>query len=122
MTQLFDAVKASLASGPKPLADIVADCRRDGIALTTETIALFLHLARVAVQHGDQWRLGSGNKQVQLLQAIEKAFNEGGTYVPVEKLRSYLDEDVLFTKDDLNQVSEAQPSYQVQGDYIIRKK
>ena len=121
MTQLVEAVKASLAAGVKPLSGSVADCRRQGITMTPETIALFLHLARIAVQDGDRWRLSGGNKQMRLLRAIEKAFT-GGLYVPVDKLRSYLDDDMLFTKDDLDQISEAQPTYQIQGDYIIRKK
>ena len=122
MTRLIDAVKVSLASGPRSSEDILSDCRGQGIPLKPETITLFLHLAQGVVRHGEQWRLKGDSKEKKLLQATEEAFSEGGTYVPVKKLRDYLDEDLVFTKEDLHNMAESAGMYQLQGDYIIRKK
>ncbi len=122
MTQLVDAVRTSLASGPKSTADILADCRRQGVRLREETVTLFLHLARGVIFQGGEWRLERGVKRQQLLIAMEKAFSEGGAYLPVQKLRGYLDDDVVISMEDLKEISEAEGCYQLQGDYIIRKR
>ena len=122
MSRLYELVKNALASGPRTTSEVIAECRRRGLTLRPETIELFLKTAREIEAHDDRWMIRGGEKAQKAIQAIEQAFANGGAYVPIKKIQNYFDADTGLTRDDLHRIAEKQADYQIQGDYIIKKR
>lgn len=121
MSKLFDAVHGVLAKGPRTTEQVVAECRRPGLPFRPETIELFLVLSKEIEQRDGQWLLPSQHRADAIAESINKAFADGKTYVPVNQIGKYLDDDQAVTDDDIKEVCEERGQYQVRGKFIIRR-
>jgi hypothetical protein len=85
-----------------------------------ETIQLFLRLSREVEQRDGSWSLRGGPKQQRLLVALQKAFASGGTYVSIDRLAQFVDEQDGVTQEDLAAICDASGLYRLQGRFILR--
>jgi hypothetical protein len=120
MSKLYDMVHAALAKGPRTTDEIIAECRRPGLPCRPETIQLFLQLSREIEQRDGAWTLRESSKRQRALGALQKAFDGGKTYMPIDRLAEFLDEDNPMTQDDITAACEESGQYRVQGRFILR--
>jgi len=121
MSKLYDAVHAALAKGPRSTDEVVAECRRPGLPFRAETIELFLELSSEIVSDGGVWSLKGRGRSDAIATSIDKAFADGKTYVPIDQLGKYLDDDQTVTKEDIEKLCEDRGTYQIRGNFIIRR-
>lgn len=120
MSKLYDVVHGALARGPRTTEEIIAECWRPGLPYRPETIQLFLRLSREIEQRDGTWSLQGGSKQQRLLVALQKAFASGGTYVPIDRLGQFVDEQDAVTQEDIAAACTASGLYRLQGRFILR--
>ncbi|TWT64407.1 hypothetical protein [Rubinisphaera italica] len=121
MSKLYDAVHGVLAKGPRTTEQIVAECRRPGLPFRPETIELFLELSKEIEQRDGNWQLPGQHRADAISEAIDKAFADGKTYVPIDQIGKHLDEDQAVTDDDIGEVCEERGKYQIKGKFIVRR-
>jgi hypothetical protein len=109
-----------LTRGPRTTEEIIAECRRPGLPYRPETIQLFLRLSREIEQCNGTWSLRGGSKQQRLLAALQKVFASGATYVPLDRLAQFMDEQEAVTQEDIAVASDTSGLYRLQGRFILR--
>jgi hypothetical protein len=120
VSQLYDVVHGILARGPRTTEEIIAECRRPGLPYRPETIQLFLRLSREIEQRNGTWSLRGGSKQQRLLVALQKVFASGATYVPLDRLAQFVDEQDAVTQEDIAVACDTSGLYRLQGRFILR--
>src|SRR5215510_10949119 len=100
--------------------EILAECRRPGLPYRPETIQLFLRLSREIEQRNGTWSLRSGSKQQRLLVALQKVFTSGATYMPLDRLAQFVDEQDAVTQEDIAAACDTSGLYRMQGRFILR--
>jgi hypothetical protein len=121
MSELYTSVHAALARGAKTTEEIVAECRRPGLNCRPETIVLFLELSKEIEQRDGKWLLKSKSRSTEIEESIERAFASGKTYIPIDQLGQYLNEDQNVSKDDIDRTCEETGKYQIHGKFIVRR-
>jgi hypothetical protein len=120
VTKFYDVVHGALGKGPRTTDEIIAECRRPGVSCRAETIQLFLRLSREIEYCDGLWYRRSSSKQQRIQGALQKAFASGGTYIPLDRLTEFLDEQEPVTQEDIAIVCEESGQYSVQGRFILR--
>jgi hypothetical protein len=120
MSRLYQAVQAALAKGPRTTEEVVAECRRSGLAVRPETVELFLRLSRDLRGDKGTWSRRGDDKADRILAALQQAFAGGSTYVPLERVARILGAGVPVTADDIDAVCQESGQYRRQGNYILR--
>jgi len=109
-----------LARGPRTTEEIIAECRRPGLPYRPETIQLFLRLSREIAQRNGTWSLRGSSKQQRLLVALQKVFASSATYVPIDRLAQFVDEQDAVTQEDIAAACNTSGLYRLQGRFILR--
>jgi hypothetical protein len=109
-----------LVRGPTTTEEIIAGCRRPGLPYRPETIQLFLRLSREIEQRNGTWSLRGSSKQQRLLVALQKVFASSATYVPIDRLAQFVDEQDAVTQEDIAAACDTSGLYRLQGRFILR--
>ncbi|SRR5579872_3324411 len=120
MSQLFKAVHAALAKGPRTTEDVVAECRRSALGVHPQTVELFLRLSRDFCQHEGVWSQRGEGKSDRILGALQQAFATGGAYVPVERLARFLGNGDPVTVEDIDAACRDSGQFRRQGQFVLR--
>lgn len=120
MTKLYDMIHGALGKGPMTADEIIAECRRPGVSCRAETIQVFLRLSREIEYRDGLWYRRSSSKQQRIQGALQKAFAGGGTYIPLDRLAEFLDDQEPLTQEDITIVCEESGQYSMQGRFILR--
>lgn len=120
MSKLYEAVHAVLARGPRSTEEIVAECRRAGYACRPETVELFLRLSRETAEREGIWSRKLGSKTERILAGLQQAFAGGQTYLPMDRLNRFLDDEEPVTGDEIAAACQESGRFKVQGNLVLR--
>jgi hypothetical protein len=120
MSRLYEAVAAALAKGPRATEEVVAECRRSGLAVRPQTVEIFLRLSRDFHQHDAMWSRTGQGKSERIVAALQQAFAATGAYVPIQRLAPFLGERDPVTVEDIDLACQQSGQFRRQGKFIVR--